>query len=68
VPKILTPSAKKGGDKSMMSLLKGLKAENAKEYDKFLGHNSEEDDDDDVNEAVERRMSMNQSNMVGMNF
>jgi hypothetical protein len=60
--------AEKKGDKSMASLLQGLKADNQKEYDKFLGHNSEEDEDDDVNEAVSRRLSMNQNNQVGMNF
>jgi len=49
----------KKGNNTMAKLLMGLKAENSKEYNKFLGHNSDDDDDDDVNDAVERRMSMN---------
>ena len=53
----------------MTNLLSGLKAENSKQYNKFLGHNSDdEEDDDDVNNAIGRRMSMNQNNQVGMNF
>jgi hypothetical protein len=58
----------KNGKNTMANLLQGLKADNSRQYNKFIGLNSDEEDDDDVNEAVVRRLSMNQNNFVGMNF
>lgn len=52
----------------MAGLLSGLKAEDPKKYNKLMGHNSDDDEDDDVNEVLGRRMSMNKFNRVGMNF
>ena len=51
----------------MANLLTGLMPEG--QYNKFIGHMDDSDDDDeDANEIVERRLSMNQANAVGMNF
>jgi len=56
----------------MANLLSCLKADgdsNEKDsYNKFIGAGADEDDDDDVNDTVERRMSMNQFNEMGLNF
>jgi len=51
----------------LVNLLSGLKPEG--KYNSFIGHGeTSEDEDEDANEIVERRMSMNQANAVGMNF
>jgi hypothetical protein len=50
---------------SMASLLKGLKAE---AYNKLVGQDDEVSEDEDVKGFVERRLSMNITNMAGMNF
>lgn len=54
----------------MASLLSGLKAEDNDAYNKFLGHTglTDDDEDEDVSNFVERRMSLNQFNETGMNF
>lgn len=50
---------------TMQSLLKGLQAD---DLNKMIGQDDEVSEDEDVKGFVERRMSMNQYNMAGMNF
>lgn len=49
----------------MANLLSCLKAD---EVDKFVGHESDAEEDEDVSTIVGRRQSMNQFNQLGMNF
>jgi len=50
-------------------LLSGLKADDDVEYKKFLGTDGEHtDEDEDASKIVDRRISMNKFNEVGMNF
>ena len=53
---------------TMASLLKGLKADDSEAYNKMIGQDDEVSEDEDVKGFVDRRMSMNQFNMAGMNF
>ena len=46
-------------------MLSALKADDS---DKLLGHTNEESEDEDAATHVQRRMSMNQYNEVGMDF
>jgi len=65
---------KDGGEKKptrnkMANLLSCLKAEDGQQYNKYIGAgDTEEDEDEDVSKIVDRRMSLNQYNEVGMNF
>jgi|APSaa5957512535_1039671.scaffolds.fasta_scaffold29797_2 hypothetical protein len=53
----------------MANLLSALKADDGEEYKKFVGAgNSEDDEDEDASKIVDRRISMNKFNEVGMNF
>jgi len=61
----LKPSANK-----MANLLSCLKADDKdkEKFDKFIGHTSDLDEDEDVSNTMERRVSMNQYNGTGLNF
>jgi len=53
----------------MAGLLSCLKAEDSKQYDKYIGAGgSEEDEDEDIEKVLGRRKSLNEHNDLGMNF
>ena len=53
----------------MANLLSALKADDGIEYKKFLGGaSSHSDEDEDASKIVDRRISMNKFNEVGLNF
>mgnify|MGYP000904140181 CR=1 FL=1 len=53
----------------MANLLSALKADDGIEYKKFLGAgSSHSDEDEDASKIVDRRISMNKFNEVGLNF
>ena len=51
----------------MANLLSALKADDGDEYNKFVGAENS-DEDEDASKIVDRRISMNKFNEVGMNF
>ena len=53
----------------MANLLSALKADDGEDYKKFVGEgDSITDEDEDASKIVDRRISMNKFNEVGMNF
>ena len=52
----------------MANLLQNLKADGPETYKKYVGHDSESEEDEDITTIVQRRQSMNMVNEVGMNF
>ena len=53
----------------MAYLLSDLRAEDSEQYKKYIGHESEsEEEDEDARDLIERRMSMNKYNDIGCNF
>lgn len=51
----------------MANLLSALKADDSENYNKFTG-GGDTDEDEDASKIVDRRISMNKFNEVGMNF
>ena len=46
----------------MANLLSGLKADDSEQYNKYMGHDSDSEEDEEARDFVERRMSMNKYN------
>ena len=52
----------------MANLLSGLKAEDADQYKKLIGHDSDSEDDEAARNYGNRRMSMNKFNDIGFDL
>ena len=59
---------KQRGTNKMANLLSDLKADDSEQYKKYLGHESDSEEDEEARNCINRRMSMNKFNDIGLDL